>query len=46
VQRCQRQNFRVKANSGMAGTPEVFIIIQIVAVVFVSWGAVVLSFSF
>ena len=31
VQRCRRQNFRVKANSGMAGTPEIFIIFQIVA---------------
>lgn len=36
MQRCRRQKFRVKANSGMAGTPKVFIIFQIVAIVFVS----------
>jgi hypothetical protein len=30
----------------MAGTPEIFIVFQIVAVVFVSWGAVVFASFF
>ena len=48
VQRCRRQKCKVKVDFGMVGTPEVFIIFQIVAVVLVSlsWGAVVFASFF